>query len=197
MCLSNPQHSPPSFNQTYTMFGAPPQKPSSTIHHEDGLLPRALAHLLHHHVSPAHPTSSSPPHVTSLECSCYEIHNELALDLLSPHKARALAVRRDVVVGAAVEGLTWHPVTPGNVGEIQRLLRKAVESRHTRGHQLNARSSRSHCVVTFRCESGRRRHTETNAQLNGQYSSAKAADHTNNKGEGSTNTEGDSSRFGG
>ena len=78
--------------------------------------------------------------------TCLEIYREVVHDLLAPHPDRtSLQVREHPRWGFFVDGLR---VAPCASARERRIVRGALRSRRTGSHAMNARSSRSHCMVT-------------------------------------------------
>ena len=87
-----------------------------------------------------------------LRISCLEIYREVVHDLLVPAPERAsLQVREHPKYGFFVDGLFLKPSSdvPGGLATVVTALR----DRHTGSHHLNARSSRSHCMLTIHIDS--------------------------------------------
>jgi len=82
--------------------------------------------------------------------SCLEIYNEELIDLLAtqPEKDRPKMDVKETGRGVCCVGLSETPVS--SVEEIQALIRRAQERRRVAETRLNARSSRSHCLFTFK-----------------------------------------------
>ena len=90
----------------------------------------------------------------TVSTSCVELYQETATDLLAKGKQaqnQNLPVRQNPKEGFRVEGLSWASCPTSTSALTQ--MKKALSVRHTRSHKLNAYSSRSHCLITFRFES--------------------------------------------
>ncbi|KAI3902664.1 hypothetical protein MKW92_050905 [Papaver armeniacum] len=79
-----------------------------------------------------------------------QIYNEQITDLLDPSQ-RNLMIREDVKAGVYVENLTEHGVCTMN--DVRLLLIKGLANRRTGATNMNAESSRSHCLFTCTVES--------------------------------------------
>ncbi|XP_012586561.1 PREDICTED: kinesin-like protein KIF28P [Condylura cristata] len=80
--------------------------------------------------------------------SMLEIYNEQVRDLLSGTKKRGgLRVREDQQLGFYVDGLRSVPCD--NYAQIERLMEQGTRIRTTAATNMNARSSRSHMVITI------------------------------------------------
>ncbi|GMF16131.1 unnamed protein product [Phytophthora lilii] len=78
-----------------------------------------------------------------------EIYNETLRDLLAPvGSTDKIDLRLDSEGKVAVVNSCIHEVT--NDQEAWSLLREAMTRRSTKSTKMNDRSSRSHCVITFR-----------------------------------------------
>lgn len=87
-------------------------------------------------------------HCRSLHVFCQQeqaVSGELTWTLLS--FGSALQVRQDSFEAFYVDGLTQKEVADPH--RALTLLADALNYRHTRAHQLNSYSSRSHCLITF------------------------------------------------
>lgn len=77
-----------------------------------------------------------------IQMSVLEIYNETIRDLLCDEPTKKLEVR-----GGSVAGLSQHVVE--SLDEVETLMEKGTGMRTVGGHEMNARSSRSHLVVSF------------------------------------------------
>ncbi|KAG1672520.1 hypothetical protein FOA52_002829 [Chlamydomonas sp. UWO 241] len=111
---------------------------------ERGLAPRMIE-LLFERISAAEDSAGRDTLRYSCRCSCLEIYNETITDLLNPSLTN-LAIREDQGKGVYVEGVTEKEVL--NVDDVMTLMVKGNKNRHVGETNMNARSSRSHCVFT-------------------------------------------------
>eukprot|EP00930_Biecheleria_cincta_P035247 TRINITY_DN24251_c0_g1_i1.p1 TRINITY_DN24251_c0_g1~~TRINITY_DN24251_c0_g1_i1.p1 ORF type:complete len:781 (-),score=210.65 TRINITY_DN24251_c0_g1_i1:31-2316(-) len=82
-----------------------------------------------------------------------EIYNEQIRDLLAPkvegeEKEKKLEVKQHPVLGTIIPGLTESPVTTAE--EVLNLVDYGTKMRHVSATAMNATSSRSHCIFTFK-----------------------------------------------
>ena len=113
---------------------------------ERGLAPRVLEHMFGLMAE----ESSKQEERKEFECQCtmLEIYNENIVDLLVPaSEQRNLPVREDLQNGVFVDGLSEHPVRTWR--EAYAILRKGLRKRTTGETQMNAQSSRSHCIFSI------------------------------------------------
>ncbi|WIA18923.1 hypothetical protein OEZ85_003594 [Tetradesmus obliquus] len=82
-----------------------------------------------------------------VQASCCEIYNEAVTDLLARNKSQQLQVRQGADEAFYVDGLTQREAP--DAARALLLMADALSYRHTRAHQLNSLSSRSHCLITF------------------------------------------------
>jgi hypothetical protein len=127
--------------KTYTVLG---ESSKSSVEHE-GIVPRSVREVftLIEHLDTRE---------IKLRISCLEIYREVVHDLLVPAPERAsLQVREHPKYGFFVDGLFLKPSSdvPGGLATVVTALR----DRHTGSHHLNARSSRSHCMLTIHIDS--------------------------------------------
>ncbi|GAX75403.1 hypothetical protein CEUSTIGMA_g2847.t1 [Chlamydomonas eustigma] len=115
---------------------------------ERGLAPRMIE-LLFEKINLAEDTVGGEPARYNCRCSCLEIYNETITDLLNP-TATNLQLREDPVKGIYVDGLSEKEVL--NVDDVLSLMRRGNSHRHVGETNMNARSSRSHCVFTCMVE---------------------------------------------
>ncbi|GAQ90501.1 Kinesin-like protein [Klebsormidium nitens] len=123
---------------------------------EDGLLPRAL------HEAYAQMKSGQAEGGVQYNpsMSIMEIYNEKVVDLLASAKSEPLPVRHSSSRGFYADGLLLLPCP--TIQDAVKALRRGLARRSVRAQQMNACSSRSHCLVTL--------HIPTSAppgQLNG------------------------------
>ena len=82
----------------------------------------------------------------SLRISCFEIYHENVYDLLSTERERSpLHVREHNTDGFYLDGCKIPPCTTYKVA--CELLGYAMQNRQVGAHDLNARSTRSHCIT--------------------------------------------------
>ncbi|XP_064900288.1 kinesin-like protein KIF1C isoform X9 [Columba livia] len=121
--------------KTYTMSGGrgPGQR---------GLVPQLCEDLF------AHVEREGSPELSfSVEVSYLEIYCERVRDLLAPRPQGALRVREHPLLGPYVPGLARLAVT--SAGEIAQLVASGDRARTVAATELNARSSRSHAVLSI------------------------------------------------
>lgn len=85
-------------------------------------------------------------------CSFLEIYNEIVYDLLVP-RGRAsppsgLEIKEAKGVGVYVKDL--QEIVVDNAVKLQQLIDKGFQHRATAATQMNASSSRSHCIFTIK-----------------------------------------------
>ena len=82
-----------------------------------------------------------------ISCSYLELYNEEVRDLLSKNHQQKLDIREDPETGFYVEDLsTWVVKSPSDMVE---LMLRGRELKVIKGHNMNERSSRSHCIFTI------------------------------------------------
>ncbi|KAI3892111.1 hypothetical protein MKW92_039062 [Papaver armeniacum] len=136
--------------KTYTMWGhsnALLEYNSSGDQH--GLAPRVFEQLFSR-MSEEEAKHADKQLKYRCRCSFLEIYNEQITDLLDPSQ-RNLMIREDVKAGVYVENLTEHGVCTMN--DVRLLLIKGLANRRTGATNMNAESSRSHCLFTCTVES--------------------------------------------
>ncbi|KAJ1456097.1 P-loop containing nucleoside triphosphate hydrolase protein [Pelagophyceae sp. CCMP2097] len=112
----------------------------------DGVVPRAIAEVFDRC------DKAAAVGVTAVvTCSLLEVYNEDVRDLLSPSR-EPLAVRDAAGAGAGVviHGLSEHTVKYAH--EVFKMLKRGLEERVTGATDMNAHSSRSHMILTFKLE---------------------------------------------
>lgn len=123
----------------------------------DGIVPRAVAEILERK------EQLEASSYVVIHCSLMEVYNEEVRDLLSADTSK-LAVRdgagRNQVV---VCGLSEHLVNSSD--EVFELMRRGMQTRATAATDMNAHSSRSHMISTFRVEVKRGDELKTVAKL--------------------------------
>ncbi|RZC63778.1 hypothetical protein C5167_025520 [Papaver somniferum] len=136
--------------KTYTMWGHSnallEYNPSGAQH---GLAPRVFEQLFSR-MSEEEAKQADKQLKYRCRCSFLEIYNEQITDLLDPSQ-RNLMIREDVKAGVYVENLTEHGVCTMN--DVRLLLIKGLANRRTGATNMNAESSRSHCLFTCTVES--------------------------------------------
>ena len=126
--------------KTYTVLGE-----SKSSLEQEGLVPRSVREVFELE-------KRLDTRDIKLRVSCLEIYREVIHDLLVPAPERSsLQVREHPKYGFFVDGLFLKPSSdvPGTLETVVTALR----DRHTGSHQLNARSSRSHCMLTIHIDS--------------------------------------------
>ena len=82
-----------------------------------------------------------------IRCSYLELYNEEVRDLLSKTHSQKLDIREDPESGFYVEDLSsWVVKSPA---EMVELMLRGRELKVIKGHNMNERSSRSHCIFTI------------------------------------------------
>ncbi|XP_024387891.1 kinesin-like protein KIN-14I isoform X2 [Physcomitrium patens] len=92
----------------------------------------------------------------SLQVYMLEIYQDTLVDLLQPKfgfggKPRKLDIKKDTKGMVVVENATLIPVVTRE--ELDSVIAKGLEKRHTSGTQMNAESSRSHLILSIIIES--------------------------------------------
>ncbi|KAA6396055.1 MAG: putative Kinesin heavy chain [Streblomastix strix] len=121
--------------KSYSMFG-----PDIESEELQGIIPRASKFIFSQ-------IASNSNHVEfAVKCSFLEIYNEKIRDLLNP-KQTNLQIRESPTIGVYVGDATENSVTQED--EISQLLKYGEMSRATSFTSMNAKSSRSHSVLTI------------------------------------------------
>lgn len=128
--------------KTFTMIGNP--KGNSTREKQQtGLIARSLEYLFQ--------KLDEAGVQFSIKVSCLEIYHEQVFDLFADEKDRTpLAVREHSADGFFIEGCKL--IDCINYPVAQAALETAVRNRQTGSHDLNSRSSRSHCLTEIHIE---------------------------------------------
>eukprot|EP00929_Paragymnodinium_shiwhaense_P031042 TRINITY_DN1747_c0_g1_i1.p1 TRINITY_DN1747_c0_g1~~TRINITY_DN1747_c0_g1_i1.p1 ORF type:complete len:1661 (+),score=344.44 TRINITY_DN1747_c0_g1_i1:135-5117(+) len=137
--------------KTYTMLGDAAVQGSATTSGEIGetvgLLPRFLGEVFTLHEKDA----GLEEDTYTYSCEYFEVYNEKVQDLLTPSKdGNRVKVHVHPKHGVSVEGITVSVVKSAD--EALELLSFGNQMRTVAATTLNARSSRSHAVFTFRWE---------------------------------------------
>ena len=126
--------------KTFTMFGA---SPSKGLNHRDkqyvGMVNRSIEYLF---------IKLNELNINnfSLKISCLEIYQEHVYDLFAEEKERiSLPVREHMSEGFFLEGAKM--IECSDYEMATSLLEIAMRNRQVGGHELNSRSSRSHCLT--------------------------------------------------
>jgi hypothetical protein len=120
--------------KTFTMVGSS----KASNHKENGLITRSFAYLCE--------KLNAEGKTFRLRLSCLEIYHEHAYDLFADEKERTpLAVREHTTDGFFLEGCRTIECKDYDVA--CTALELAVKNRQVGGHDLNSRSSRSHCMT--------------------------------------------------
>jgi kinesin family protein 6/9 len=122
---------------------------SSTEFKYRGIVPRAIAQVYHE-------IAARFDQAVTIRISYVEIYNEMMFDLLSPvptheQSSTTLKIEEDARGGVVVKGATM--VVCDSEEEALNCLFEGELARTVSAHQLNARSSRSHTVLTVHIES--------------------------------------------
>mmetsp|Transcript_94625 Transcript_94625/g.187482 ORF Transcript_94625/g.187482 Transcript_94625/m.187482 type:complete len:935 (-) Transcript_94625:101-2905(-) len=150
--------------KTYTILGSE-QDPDSR-----GLLPRVAEELFQ--VIDEQQARSTEAASVDFYCkvSYLEIYNEQVQDLLvgpDERSSQKLEVRQHPKLGTYVPGLTENAVT--KYTEVRKMLEFGAKTRSVASTNMNASSSRSHCIFTFYLEKHREtagRASDLRAKLN-------------------------------
>lgn len=127
--------------KTFTMLGNP--KATNTREKQTGLIARSLEYLFQ--------KLEAAGVQFSIKLSCLEIYHEQVFDLFAEEKDRLpLAVREHAADGFFIEGCKL--VDCINFPVANAALDAAVRNRQTGSHDLNSRSSRSHCLTEIHIE---------------------------------------------
>jgi hypothetical protein len=127
--------------KTFTMVGLP--KGSNNREKQSGLISRSLEYLFH--------KLEAAGVQFTIKLSCLEIYHEQVFDLFADEKERVpLSVREHAVEGFFIEGCKL--VDCMNFPVANAALDAAVKNRQTGSHDLNSRSSRSHCLTEIHIE---------------------------------------------
>lgn len=126
--------------KTYTMLG------NTAAYAQRGIIPRALEDVFRH-------IANRPDTAYQVTVSYLEIYNETYFDLLDPQcrQLSDLAVRDNEHGAVVVKGLTTTIVTTEE--EALQCLFRGESNRAVSRHDMNAASSRSHCIFTVAIES--------------------------------------------
>ena len=82
-----------------------------------------------------------------IQCSYLELYNEEVRDLLAKNHQQKLDIREDPETGFYVQDLShWVVKAPKDMTE---LMLRGRELKVIKGHNMNERSSRSHCIFTI------------------------------------------------
>ncbi|CAK9208920.1 unnamed protein product [Sphagnum jensenii] len=125
--------------KTFTIYG------SDT---DPGLTPRATRELFHCM------KRDSKKFSFALKVYMLEIYQDTLIDLLLPKnggKPKRLEIKKDPKGMVVVENVTLMPIV--SLDELESIVAKGLEKRHTSGTQMNAESSRSHLILSIIIES--------------------------------------------
>ena len=131
--------------KTFTMLGPTKGGHSSAFHKEkqNGMVPRSLEYLF------SRLSSSNIPF--SVKLSCLEIYHEQVFDLFAEEKGRtSLSIRESASDGFYLEGAKM--VNCSDYEVACAALEMAMRNRQVGSHDLNSRSSRSHCLTEIYVE---------------------------------------------
>lgn len=118
--------------KTHTMDG---DRNSAT---EKGIMPRSFEHIFR-------VIKGTEGKQYLVRCSMLELYNEEVRDLLSKSDEK-LKIRRTKEGAVSVEGLSNHEVK--EAADCLKLLDKGADNKAVASTDMNARSSRSHCIFT-------------------------------------------------
>ncbi|CAK9218803.1 unnamed protein product [Sphagnum troendelagicum] len=125
--------------KTFTIYG------SDT---DPGLTPRATRELFHCM------KRDSKKFSFALKVYMLEIYQDTLIDLFLPKnggKPKRLEIKKDPKGMVVVENVTLMPIV--SLDELESIVAKGLEKRHTSGTQMNAESSRSHLILSIIIES--------------------------------------------
>lgn len=128
--------------KTFTIYGS---------ENNPGLTPRATKELFSYLKRDANKFSFA------LKVYMLEIYQDSLIDLLLPKNAgkqRKLEIKKDSKGMVVVENSTLLPISSHE--ELEAIVHKGLERRHTSGTQMNAESSRSHLILSVIVESTNR-----------------------------------------
>lgn len=131
--------------KTFTMVGQPKSAGVSNHNREkqNGLISRSLEYLFQ--------KLQEAGVQFSIKLSCLEIYHEQVFDLFADEKDRTpLAVREHAADGFFIEGCKLVDCLNYNVANAA--FEAAARNRQTGSHDLNSRSSRSHCLTEIHIE---------------------------------------------
>lgn len=123
--------------KTYTVFGPP--KHNGVMHRDDtGMLDKSLEYIFS--------KLSDEKTKSTVKISCLEIYHEQVYDLFAdPRERTGLQCREHASDGFFMEGCKMIPC--GSHKAAGKAIEFAMKNRQTGSHDLNNRSSRSHCVT--------------------------------------------------
>eukprot|EP01018_Ginkgo_biloba_P032013 Gb_25781 [translate_table: standard] len=119
----------------------------------------------------------------SLKVYMVELYQDTLVDLLLPKNAKRLKleIKKDIKGMVMVENVTV--VSISTLEELEAIVSKGIERRHTSGTQMNAESSRSHLILSTIIEST---NLQTQVQVKGKLSFVDLAGSERVKKSGST-----------
>jgi hypothetical protein len=119
---------------------------------EDGIIGRSLEYLFHKYpafeetVTPTDSRYTVTKTSINIRVSCIEIYHENVFDLFCHEKERTpLAIREHASEGFYLEGLKI--VSCSTCAEAIKVINSALRYRQIGSHDMNSRSSRSHCIT--------------------------------------------------
>lgn len=115
--------------------------------HGDGVIPRAVLSIFERKAALEKAAGSAS--IVAVHFSLMEVYNEEARDLLAASSTK-LAIRDGAAREVEVCGLSEREV--GTSREVFELMRRGSQARVTGATDMNAHSSRSHMISTFRVE---------------------------------------------
>lgn len=157
--------------KTFTVYGSD---------RNPGLTPRAIGELF------KILSRDSNKFSFSLKVYMVELYQDSLVDLLLPKNAKRLKldIKKDAKGMVMVENVTL--VTISTFEELEAIVCKGVERRHTSGTQMNAESSRSHLILSIIIEST---NLQTQVQVKGKLSFVDLAGSERVKKSGSTGNQ--------
>ncbi|XP_028776745.1 kinesin-like protein KIN-14I [Neltuma alba] len=157
--------------KTYTIYGT---------ENNPGLTPRATAELF------KILRRDSNKYSFSLKAYMVELYQDTLVDLLLPKNAKRLKldIKKDSKGMVVVENVTVLPIS--NMEELNSIIQRGSERRHTSGTQMNEESSRSHLILSVVIEST---NLQTQSMARGKLSFVDLAGSERVKKSGSTGNQ--------
>lgn len=97
--------------------------------------------------------AETPTRVFLVQCSFFEIYNEIIFDLLNPSQDKAklgagLQIKEHPVLGIYVKDLS--EIVVSDCGRLENLMTNGIKNRAVSSTQMNSVSSRSHSIFTIK-----------------------------------------------
>ncbi|XLR50239.1 hypothetical protein S83_000911 [Arachis hypogaea] len=124
--------------KTFTIYGS---------ENNPGLTPRATAELFRIL------RRDNSKYAFSLKAYMVELYQDTLIDLLLPKNAKhsKLEIKKDSTGMVAVENVTVRPIS--KIEDLNNIIQRGSDRRHTSGTQMNEESSRSHLILSVVIES--------------------------------------------